>query len=141
MAHMSADFILSARHCIPIAALCAPPARAFNGCPDARTRQQASLRTDRGAMLPLQPGGLKNHVSKFSGFPSPTATRQAGEARQARASERAAELAPIVKDIQAAGVTSLRGIARALNERGISPPRGHGWQATQVRRLLARLAG
>jgi hypothetical protein len=35
---------------------------------------------------------------------------------------------------------SLRGI-RALNERGISHPRGHGWQATQVRRLLARLAG
>jgi Recombinase len=41
----------------------------------------------------------------------------------------------------AAGVTSLRGIARALNDRGISAPRGHGWQATQVRRLLARLAG
>jgi predicted nucleotidyltransferase len=92
-----------------------------------------------GAMLPLQPGGPKNHMPKFSGYPSPTATRRAAEARTARANERAAELAPIVKDIQAAGVMSLRGIARALNERGISPPRGHGWRATQVRRLLARL--
>jgi hypothetical protein len=78
-------------------------------------------------------------MQKFSGFPPPTATVRAAEARTAVANERATELAPIVKDIQAAGVTSLRGIARALNERGISPPRGHGWQATQVRRLLARM--
>jgi hypothetical protein len=50
---------------------------------------------------------------------------------QAHAAGRAAD--------QAAGVTGLWGIARALNERGIQSPRGHGWQATQVRRLLARL--
>jgi Recombinase len=77
-------------------------------------------------------------MPKFSGNP-PTATLRAAEVRIAGANESAAKLAPIVKDIQAAGVTSLRGIARALNERGIPPPRGHGWQATQVRRPLARL--
>jgi hypothetical protein len=71
----------------------------------------------------------------------PVAQRAGIKVIRARANERAAKLAPIVKDIQAAGVMSLRGIARALNERGISPPRGHGWQAMQVRRLLARLAG
>jgi hypothetical protein len=58
-----------------------------------------------------------------------------------RADQKAADLAPTIAELQAAGVMSLRGIARALNERGIQPPHGHGWQATQARRLLARLAG
>jgi hypothetical protein len=69
---------------------------------------------------------------------TPEAHRSGFEARQARADQKTAELAPAVAELRAAGVTSLRGIARALNERGIQPPRGHGWQATQVRRLLAR---
>jgi len=68
-------------------------------------------------------------------------TRQAGwEARTARASERAADLAPIVKELQASGATSLRALAAALNERGISTPRGTGqWQANTVAQLLARM--
>jgi DNA invertase Pin-like site-specific DNA recombinase len=67
--------------------------------------------------------------------------RQAGcEAVTARADERAADLAPIVKDLQAAGARSLRALAAALNERGISTPRGTGqWQANTVAQLLARL--
>jgi hypothetical protein len=72
----------------------------------------------------------------------PTATRRAAEARQARADERAAKLAPVIKALRAKGVTSLSGIAAALNKRRIRTPRGVGeWQATQVRRVLARLAG
>jgi hypothetical protein len=78
-------------------------------------------------------------MPKFSGYPA-TATRRAAEARTARADERAATLAPIIKAIQAEGITSLNGIAEALNERRVTTPRGRGhWQATQVRRLLARL--
>ena len=50
-------------------------------------------------------------------FP-PLARRAAREARQVRAAERAANVAPIVKALQAAGVTSLNGIAMALNARG-----------------------
>jgi hypothetical protein len=62
------------------------------------------------------------------------------EARQARADERAAKLAPIIKAIQAKGITSLSGIAEALNKRRVPTPRGRGhWHATQVRRSLARL--
>jgi hypothetical protein len=35
----------------------------------------------------------------------------------------------------------VRGIAAALNERHVKTPRGNGeWQATQVQRVLARLA-
>jgi Recombinase len=81
---------------------------------------------------------VENHMPKFSGDPS-TATRRAAEARIAPADEKAATLAPVIAELQAAGVTSLRGIARAFNVRGIPPPRGHWWQATQVRRLLARM--
>jgi hypothetical protein len=70
----------------------------------------------------------------------PKAAHAARKARTARANAWAAELAPIVADIQASGVTGLRGIARALNERGIPTPRGTGpWQPVQVWRLLARL--
>jgi hypothetical protein len=40
-----------------------------------------------------------------------------------------------------AGVTSLRGIAKTLNERGVPTASGKGkWGHTQVERLLGRLA-
>ena len=51
-------------------------------------------------------------------FP-PLARRAAREARQVRAAEEeSGNVAPIVKVLQAAGVTSLNGIAMALNARG-----------------------
>jgi hypothetical protein len=70
----------------------------------------------------------------------PAAQRAAIEVVRARADERAAKPAPIIKSIRAKGVTSLRAIAEALNERRVPTPRGRGrWYATQVRRALARL--
>jgi hypothetical protein len=58
----------------------------------------------------------------------------------ALADERAAKLAPLIKTLQAAGVTSLRAIAAALNERDIPTAAGPGqWQAAQVQRVLARM--
>jgi hypothetical protein len=58
-----------------------------------------------------------------------------------RADAWVAKLRPTIKALQAAGITSLNGIARALNGRGIPPPRRRGaWQAAQVARALARLA-
>jgi len=61
-------------------------------------------------------------------------------ARQQRSDQRAADIAPTVKALQAAGTTSLRAIATALNERNIPTSRGEGrWSATQVMRVLARL--
>jgi hypothetical protein len=66
--------------------------------------------------------------------------RTAHKARIERADERAAKLALIIKDIQGTGVTSLRGIARVLNERGVRTPWGHRrWHPIQVARVLARL--
>lgn len=54
------------------------------------------------------------------------------------AESRAAELAPIIGDIRASGVTSLQGIARELNARGMQTARGGQWHASTVRLLLAR---
>ena len=69
-------------------------------------------------------------------------TRALGvEAIQARADSRAADIAPIIADLQAAGKTSLRDIADGLNKAGIPTARGRGaWSAVQVQRVLDRLA-
>jgi hypothetical protein len=58
----------------------------------------------------------------------------------ARAEARASQLAPIVAEIRAGGVTSWYGIAMALNQRGIPTPTGRGiWEPGQVRRVMARI--
>jgi hypothetical protein len=43
---------------------------------------------------------------------------------------------PIIEDIRAEGADSLREIAAALNQRGITAQQGGEWQATQVQRIL-----
>src|SRR5215218_5869607 len=50
----------------------------------------------------------------------------------------ASNIIPVVRSIHAAGVTSLRGIADALNARGISTARGGQWHPQSVVRLLER---
>jgi DNA invertase Pin-like site-specific DNA recombinase len=71
---------------------------------------------------------------------SPDARVAATRARMERASQRAADLAPTIKAIQAAGATSLRAIADSLNAKGIPTARGGSdWTATQVGRVLQRI--
>ena len=55
-----------------------------------------------------------------------------------RADRRAANVIPIMRQIQRSGATSLRQIAEALNARGINAPRGGHWHATSVRNVMAR---
>ena len=64
----------------------------------------------------------------------------ATNARIARANGRAADIYPVIAELRAAGATSLRAIAAELNRRGIPAARGGEWQASQVRRVLARLS-
>jgi DNA invertase Pin-like site-specific DNA recombinase len=53
--------------------------------------------------------------------------RKAGQQANARiAKERAADIGPVIAELQAAGAKSLRAIAAALNERGIPTARGTG---------------
>jgi hypothetical protein len=63
------------------------------------------------------------------------------EARRQRTDLAVADPASAIADLRASGVTSLRGIAAVLNERGIPTVAGSGrWYHTQVARVLARLA-
>ena len=68
------------------------------------------------------------------------AARKAGNASNARiAAERAANIAPVIAELQRAGAASLRAIADGLNQRGIPTARGNAvWSATQVMRVMAR---
>jgi DNA invertase Pin-like site-specific DNA recombinase len=63
----------------------------------------------------------------------------ASAARSQRADHAAHALVPVIEDIRQEGASSLGSIAAALNERGVSSPRGGLWTATAVRRVLARL--
>jgi DNA invertase Pin-like site-specific DNA recombinase len=48
-----------------------------------------------------------------------------------------ARAADAIAELQAQGITSLREIARRLNDEGVKTSRGGDWQATQVARVLA----
>jgi len=65
----------------------------------------------------------------------------ARQALQARADTRATDLASVVAEARAAGVTSQNGIARFLNAKGIPTARGKEWTNVQVAALLKRLEG
>ncbi len=56
----------------------------------------------------------------------------------ANANRFATDLAEVIADIRASGATSLRGIATALNDRGMMTRRGGSWQVSNVRNLLGR---
>lgn len=56
-----------------------------------------------------------------------------GAARTAEGARRFVKnVAPVIREIRASGVASLRGIAAALNARGVRTARGGRWAATQV---------
>ena len=62
------------------------------------------------------------------------------EAVARNADDFARSLAPVIEGLRSEGVTSLRGIAEALNARGIMTRRGRRWHLSNFRNLLARLA-
>ena len=51
---------------------------------------------------------------------------------------RTAVLLPVIRDILASGITSVRAVAAELNRRGIKPARGEAWSAGAVHGLLHR---
>jgi hypothetical protein len=61
-----------------------------------------------------------------------------GSRSEASRCARGRDLGPIIAELQATGTTSLRAIARGLNERGIPTARGGKWSAVQVQRVLDR---
>jgi DNA invertase Pin-like site-specific DNA recombinase len=66
--------------------------------------------------------------------------RHAGrEVLRQAALKRAADLAPIIAELQAAGAKSLGAIASELNDRRIPTALGGDWSSTQVARVMARI--
>jgi hypothetical protein len=68
--------------------------------------------------------------------PSALPTSRKGRAERAR--RHAADLAPVIAELRAAGVTTLRGIAAELNARGIptATGKGHAGHAAECVRCL-----
>jgi DNA invertase Pin-like site-specific DNA recombinase len=95
-----------------------------------RTREALAAAKARGVKLGC-PNGAK-HLRKYGG--------EAGvKAIKAGADKRAAGLAATIGAIRSEGIASARGIAKALNERGIVTARGGQWSASTVLDVLARL--
>jgi Recombinase len=64
--------------------------------------------------------------------------RVAHTAQREAADAFAANVRPIIEQIRASGVQSLRGVARALTARGIKTARGGTWTPVQVSEILRR---
>ena len=65
--------------------------------------------------------------------------RAAVAALRIKADRHASELRPVLDELRAEGITTMEGMAAALNERGMQTPRGARWHASSVRNLLARI--
>jgi DNA invertase Pin-like site-specific DNA recombinase len=90
-----------------------------------RTRAALARKKAQGAVL-----GNRTNL--------PEAQVKGAAANREAADKHAANVLPIVREIQAAGITSARDIAKALNARGIRTARGGEWHHSTVRNLLAR---
>jgi DNA invertase Pin-like site-specific DNA recombinase len=76
------------------------------------------------------------------GNPKLAAVRQSAiEGNRAAAARYAANVVPVIREIQASGITTLRGVARALTARGIATARGGEWSPVQVNDILRRASG
>jgi DNA invertase Pin-like site-specific DNA recombinase len=87
-------------------------------------RDQISERKARGVQL----GGPRRLEASALGV----------AANKANADRFAANVIPIIREIQASGVTTLRGLARALNARGVQSARGVPWSAETLSDILKR---
>jgi DNA invertase Pin-like site-specific DNA recombinase len=90
-----------------------------------RTRAALARKKAQGALL-----GNRTNLAEASAKGT-AANRKAADAF-------AINVLPIVRQLRATGVTDLRNLAKALNERGIRTVRGGAWHHSTVRNLLAR---
>ena len=75
------------------------------------------------------------------GNPRPAqALKVAQTANLARAAAYAQSLLPVIEEIRAAHVTTLRKMAQCLNARGFKTPNNKGFKAQSVKNLLERMA-
>jgi DNA invertase Pin-like site-specific DNA recombinase len=96
----------------------------------ARTKEALAAAKARGVKL----GGNRGNLQDLLKGPAKSA-----EVRSRQARERASKVRRQIEAVTASrGTVSLRQIAKSLNERGITTPRGGRWHAAQVRLVLKR---
>jgi DNA invertase Pin-like site-specific DNA recombinase len=92
-----------------------------------RTRAALASKKAQGAAL-----GNRTNLAE--------AQEKGAASNRAAAAAFASNTLPIIRQIEASGVSGFRGIAAALNARGIRTARGGDWHPTTVRNMLARQA-
>jgi DNA invertase Pin-like site-specific DNA recombinase len=90
-----------------------------------RTRSALQARKARGASL----GNPSN---------APEAAAIGRSVQTAAADRLAANIMPIIDSLRLAGVSDLRGLAQALNTRGVRTARGGSWHVSNVKNLIDR---
>ena len=90
-----------------------------------RTRAALAAKKAQGAIL-----GNRTNLAE--------AQAKGADGNRTAADAFAANVLPIVRQVQASGATTGRAIAEALNARGIRTARGGAWHDSTVRNLLAR---
>jgi DNA invertase Pin-like site-specific DNA recombinase len=98
-----------------------------------KERRQISERT-RTALVARRERGAKLGNPRNSG----DAAAAGRQVQVDAAGHFAKTVLPIIAKLQEAGIKSYRGIAAALNGRGVRTARGGRWQVSNVRNLLAR---
>jgi DNA invertase Pin-like site-specific DNA recombinase len=112
-------------------------------------KERALISQRTGAALAMVNKSIEEQgawVSRRSGraitkLGNPRSAESIGRARAvitALADQRAANLYPMIESIIASGITTYKGIAEVLNNRGIQTARGGRWDATTVRRIMLR---
>lgn len=96
----------------------------------ARTKAALAAAKARGVKL-----GAPSHLDATA---RRLGTAASARVRSARATQRANDCAATIAELRAADASSLRDLARGLNERGIPAARGGTWYPQTVLRLLAR---
>ncbi|WP_047495876.1 recombinase family protein [Terriglobus sp. TAA 43] len=96
-----------------------------------RTKAALQAAKERGTRL----GGRRVSVAKFAKI-AVEGRKIAAAVRSRNAASYRDEILPIIGEIQTSGITTLSGIASALNERGETTRRGGQWSAVQVMRVL-----
>lgn len=99
----------------------------------ARTKAALAAAKARGVALGGQRGGLERMKAMAA-----KGTRVSAVVRHDAASKRQADLLPVIEEIKVGGRTSLRAVARGLNDSGLTTSRGGHWTSTQVLRVIGR---
>ena len=98
------------------------------------TKEALAAAKRRGVRL-----GNRKGVNTFGAAGQEKGSRNGASATRQKALEAAEGFRDLIQDIRREGITSASGIARHLNEKGETTPRGKAWNPMQVIRTMDRL--